>query len=193
MQFQVPQFIETEDKVVGPFSLRQFAFVGVACLISAIFYFMVATWLAIFVAVILIGSALALSFVKVEGRPLMTVVLAALNFYWKPQTYVWQPEETTLPKAVKKSVAKSSGASFEDILSGILKKKWDTVSKASTPAAAESIATGSSLHKSWQNVQTGETSKTSDRQFVEKRMNERYQIFQRLSGDRAAAKRIDYR
>ena len=36
MQYQVPQFIETEDKVVGPFSLRQFAYVGAAATKSVV-------------------------------------------------------------------------------------------------------------------------------------------------------------
>jgi hypothetical protein len=71
-----------------------------------------------------------------------------------------------------------------------------------TPAAAvrelppiQTIAQGNSLHKSWENLQTGtpETKEISDRQFVEKKMAERYQIFQRDSGDRMAARRVDYR
>ena len=38
-----------------------------------------------------------------------------------------------------------------------------------------------------------EGKKTSDRQFLEKKMAERYQIFQRKTGDRVAARRVDYR
>lgn len=171
MQYQVPQFIETEDKVVGPFSLRQFIYVGVACLISAIFYFAVATWLFIIVAIILVGGALALSFVKVEGRPLISVLVSAGNFYWKPQTYIWQPEHQAITPNTH-TQKKESGLSA---------------------AILEKIAAGSSLHKKWENVQTGETQKTSDRQFIERKMNERYQIFQKLAGDRDAARRVDYR
>ena len=172
MQFQVPQFIETEDKVVGPFSLRQFAYVGAACLVSAIFYFMVATWLFVIVAIILVGGALALSFVHVEGRPLMSILISAIGFYWKPQTYVWQPEHPTISQATARTEEKEAEV---------------------PPSLIEKIAAGSSLHKSWQNVQTGEPAKTSDRQFIERKMDERYQIFRKLAGDRGAAKRIDYR
>jgi hypothetical protein len=194
MQFQVPQFIETEDKVVGPFSLRQFAYVGAACLISAIFYFAVATWLFLIIAIILIGGALAVSFVHVEGRPLINILISAASFYWKPQTYIWQPEQTASATRKSRPAAKS-GLSLEDIVSGMaLKKKWEAIEKDSpAPAALESIATGGALHKSWQNIQTGETQKTSDRQFIERKMNERYQIFRKLSGDRGAARRVDYR
>jgi hypothetical protein len=58
----------------------------------------------------------------------------------------------------------------------------------------ESIALGATLHKTWQNLQTGTpTTKKSDKQFLEKKMAERYQIFQKRSGEREAARRIDYR
>jgi len=172
MQYQVPQFIDTEDKVVGPFSIRQFAYVGVACLVSAIFYFMVSTWLFVIIAIILIGGSLALSFVKIEGRSLAVVLMSAVNFYWKPQTYIWQAEHPTIK--TKAEPAKQAGLSLEDMIA--------------------KVAQGTTLHKSWENVQTGALGeKTSSWQFLEKKMNERYQIFRKTSGDRNAARRIDYR
>jgi hypothetical protein len=168
MQFQVPQFIETEDKVVGPFSLRQFLYIGVGGLISAVFYFFVQTWLFIIAALIIMGAAAAIAFVKVNGQPFIKILTAALDFYWKPQSYMWKPE-TVAPAA--RQLAQPSGISLEAIASGI------------------------ALHKSWENLQTGTPApnKTSAREFVEKRMNERYQILEKVSGDREAAKRVDYR
>lgn len=170
MQYQVPQFIETEDKVVGPFSLRQFLYVGAAALVSGICYFLLQPWLFFIIAFFLIGGALALSFIKINGRPLIKIGISAFNFYWKPQTYVWKTPETiqlSKPKAPTTIVL----------------------------PPMEAIASGSSLHKSWQNLQTGTPikKKTSDRQFIEKKMNERYQILQHIGGDRTAARRVDYR
>ena len=55
----------------------------------------------------------------------------------------------------------------------------------------EKIITGAALHKRWENLQTGQ--KTPEGGAVENRMNTRYQIFQRVSGAREAAKRVDYR
>jgi type IV secretory pathway TrbD component len=88
MQFQVPQFIETEDKIVGPFTLRQFMYIGAGGLISAILYFMVQPWLWFLLTIIVIGAAMAVAFIKVEGRSLFDVLLSACGFYWKPQTYI---------------------------------------------------------------------------------------------------------
>jgi len=183
MQYQVPQFIETEDKVVGPFSLRQFAYVGAAAVASAICYFFLQTWLFLIIALILVGGALALSFVKVNGRPLVKVVLSAFNFYWKPQLYIWKAEHPMV--AQRPAAAHMAVRELPPITARVL-------------PPIKTIAQGDSLHKSWENLQTGtpaasEGKRTSDRQFIEKKMAERYQIFQRLSGDRAAARRVDYR
>jgi hypothetical protein len=168
MQFQVPQFIETEDKVVGPFSLRQFLYIGVGGLISAVFYFFVQTWLFVIAAIIIMGAAAAIAFVKVNGQPFIKILTAALGFYWKPQAYVWKPE--TAPATARRPT-QPSGISLEAIASGI------------------------ALHKSWENLQTGTPApnKTSAAEMIEKRMNQRYQILEKVAGDRQAAKRVDYR
>ena len=44
MQFQVPQFIETEDKIVGPLTLRQFLYIGAAGLLSFLLFFVLKIW-----------------------------------------------------------------------------------------------------------------------------------------------------
>jgi len=178
MQFQVPQFIETEDKIVGPLSLRQFIIVGAGIGLCGLLYFILQTTLWVILAIIIMAGAISIAFVKVEGRPLPKVILSAFNFYWNPQTYVWQPEHAPLPRR-EKEPPKSKGKSLA--LSDIFTRA----------PARKQIAEGSSLHKSWQSVQTGE--KMSARQFTEQKMYARYQIFQKAAGDRAAARRVDYR
>lgn len=191
MQFQVPQFIETEDKIVGPLSLRQFIFIGAGGLLCGLLYFILQTWLWLTLAIIIMAVAISISFLKIQGRPFTRVVLSAFNFYWRPQTYVWQPEHEALERREEPKPEKPAhkSASVAEILS-----KMKVTAPATPVAAADSraaVAEGSALHKSWQNVQTGE--KISDREFTEKKMYGRYQIFQKMEGDRAAARRVDYR
>ena len=251
MQFQVPQFIDTEDKIVGPLSLKQFAFVGGGALLTAILYFMFKAWVWVPGGIIIMGAAVALAFVKIEGRPLINVAIAAFHFYWKPQTYVWQPaERSSVHISLKEEKEASGEAGLADILSRSAAKAKEAAREAPSrvasvfsprpeagapapqpeaapaPAAAsapkqqqptqvvgvagpvptepvapskpltrETVKAGSALHKSWGDLQTGAplARKSSDKQFLDKKMAERYQIFQRASGDRRAAKRIDYR
>ena len=158
MQFQVPQFIETEDKVIGPFSIRQFIYIGVGAGICAMFYFMFATWLWMIFSIVIMGAAGAFAFIKIDGRPFINIVLSAFSFYWKPQTYLWRSEQQQANKVVHPTL----GASLQNIAAGL------------------------ALHKGWENIQTG--TKISDMQ-----MTERYQIFRKQTGERRAAKRVDYR
>jgi hypothetical protein len=166
MQFQVPQFIETEDKIVGPFTIRQFIYVGIAGGLSAMLYFTVQFAVWAILSVFIFGGAVALAFVKVEGRPLFNVVNSALGFYWKPQTYLWKPQHAEAAPAATPT-KQESGVSLENIL------------------------TGMALHKRWENLQTGE--KLPSGNIVEHTMAGRYEIFKKITGDRRAAKRIDYR
>jgi len=166
MQFQVPQFIETEDKIIGPFSLRQFMYIGGAGLGSVILYFTVATWLWLILTIVLLGTAIGVAFVKIEGRPLSNVILSAFGFYWKPQMYIWKSEEQSIAMPRLQNIGEG-GISLEKII------------------------TGAALHKRWENLQTGQ--KEPENKAVENRMNTRYQIFQRATGARGAAKRVDYR
>ncbi len=173
MQFQVPQFINAEDKIVGPFSIRQFIYVAIAGMISVMLYFSIGGFVWVLGSVIVFGFAGALAFVKIEGRPFLDVLIAAGNFYWKPQIYVWQPEHRApaRPKAQLLSLPP-------------VREPGEYRQKA---------AAGSGLHKVLATLQTGEKGMQSDKEFLERKMETRYQIFRRETGDRGAARRVDYR
>ena len=176
MQFQVPQFIESEDKIVGPFSLRQFIYVAAAGGVSAALYFSVGGLVWVFGSLIVFALAGAMAFVKIEGRPFLNIMLSAANFYWKPQLYIWQPEHA--PAAIPKARPAEREAPLAKAL-----------------PLPKSLAAGSALHQVLSDLQTGERAggKESDKEFLERKMETRYQIFQRQTGERRAAKRIDYR
>ena len=170
MQFQVPQFIETEDKIVGPLSLRQFLYVGGSAGICVILYFTVQLWLFFITSLFLLAIGGSLAFIKINGQPLPKILIAAADFGWKPRIYVWQPENPALPK--NESTLKpffKEGLSLENIIAGLSLKK-----------AHERVLTGtkSSIDK-------------SKRTFHEAK--ERYEVFRQTSGAKKAARRVDYR
>lgn len=96
-QFQVPQFINIEDRIIGPLTLKQFLYlVGGGAVV-------VLTWtfLSPFFFVLVAAPAAALSsafaFLKINDRPLPTVILNALNFYLKPRLYLWKRASAAKP------------------------------------------------------------------------------------------------
>lgn len=98
MEFQVPQFIETKPKIVGPLTLVQFFYIGAAAGISflafSIFNFFI--W---FIITLLVGAlALAFAFLKINGQSFPLILISAIKYFWRPKIYLWRREipQTTL-------------------------------------------------------------------------------------------------
>jgi hypothetical protein len=92
MQFQIPQFIEVEDKIFGPLTFKQFVFVlggaGGAYLVYRVLPFILAAPLMGAVA----GFAVALAFFKYNGRPFQVALEHAVRFFIHPKLYLWNNE-----------------------------------------------------------------------------------------------------
>lgn len=92
MNFQVPQFIEIEDKPIGPFTFKQFIYLAGGAGICFIFW----VYLPHFVAVIFIIPlgllALALAFYKINNRPFILIMEAALKYWLGKKLYTWKRE-----------------------------------------------------------------------------------------------------
>lgn len=109
MNFVLPQFIDMEARIVGPLTLKQFAFVGVGTTASFLIYFSLgksAMPLAIALIAIVEGISSALAFVKMDGIALPTVIQHYMLFAMSPQIYLWKNFElpnqlaTTMEKIV---------------------------------------------------------------------------------------------
>jgi len=88
-QFTVPQFIDVEDKIIGPLTVRQFVIILVAMIISGISYKLFDFSLFLAVAVVMIILAALFSFVKINGRPFHLFMLNAFQTLRRPGLRVW--------------------------------------------------------------------------------------------------------
>ena len=126
MQYQVPQFIETEDTIIWRLTIKQFIMLAAAGLVSFFLYFALQFWLWLIVSIIVVGGGFALALVKVNGQPLSRVLRSMVNFYIKPQLYVWHPE-LTKDEASLSSIT-GGGFDLQKIVSGLaLKNVWQSV------------------------------------------------------------------
>lgn len=178
MQFQVPQFIETEDKIVGPLTIRQFLYLAGAGGISFFFFFFIQTLLWIFITVLLGVSGAALAFLRINGRPLPVILKAALIYYWKPRLFLWQR---------KKGIAKEAMPELE------LEKKQKKM------PVMERLAVGMQLKGIWEKLETSRMPipkrelRVSPRAFSPAAKKERTLILRKITGAPEIAKRVDYR
>jgi len=90
MQFNVPQFIEVEDKIIGPLTLKQFLYIGggAGLLFMLWFFLKLAPFLIIAIPVVVICGALA--FYKVNGRPFIAFLGSWIKYLRKPRLYLWR-------------------------------------------------------------------------------------------------------
>jgi len=90
MQFTVPKFIEMETKIVGPFTFKQFIFVGIAGAILFILYFSIPFIFFLFAALIVMPIAMALAFLRIGGQPLPTILKNFFTFSTSPKLYLFR-------------------------------------------------------------------------------------------------------
>lgn len=168
MQFHVPQFIETEDRIIGPLTLKQFMYIAVGggiCFISFLFL-NTALWIIFTFIISLISGALA--FLKINGRPLPIIILAAFKFYWKPRLFLWQKIEPQETLGYKEMILPKKPFSLVTNL-------WQQLTTAKAPLPKREKILGQPIL---------DRIKTS---------RERFEIIRRITGERETARRVDYR
>ena len=123
MQFKVPQFIDVEDKLFGPFTFRQFAYLlGGAGMIFVVYKFL-PLWIGIFIILPIAGLTLLLTFYKINEKPFIYYLQAAINYAVSSKLYIWKQrlakpksnnEEEAAPETVS-VVPMSSANSLKDL------------------------------------------------------------------------------
>ena len=91
LNFQVPQFIEIEDKIFGPLTFKQFVYVvGSAGLAFMVWVYIPYHWLAVVMMTPIIGLGLALAFYKVNNRSFILILEAAFRYLLTHKLYIWK-------------------------------------------------------------------------------------------------------
>lgn len=89
-QFVVPQFIDVEDKVIGPITVRQFIIMLVGGALVFIAYKLSDFTLFLFEFVVVSGLTLVIAFIKINGRPIHYFLLNIIQTSRRPKVRVWQ-------------------------------------------------------------------------------------------------------
>ena len=105
MRFQVPQFIEVEDKIFGPLTLKQFIYLAGGGGLSFMAYAFIGNLAISLVPIIIIMAfSFAMAFYKVNNKPFVNVVEAAFKYYIGGKLYIWKKEEQTKPQTTSTGI-----------------------------------------------------------------------------------------
>ncbi len=105
MRFQVPQFIEVEDKIFGSLTLKQFIYLaGGGGLSFLVYIFVNSLFLALLPIVIIMGISASLAFYKINKKPFVVVLEAAFKYYFGTKLYIWKKAEKVQPKDIQTAI-----------------------------------------------------------------------------------------
>lgn len=91
MEYQVPQFIDVEDKVIGPLTLKQFIFIAGGAGICILFFFYIPyKAIAFLLSALVAGFSLTLAFYKVNGKSFVEILEAGFNYYTGAKFFLWK-------------------------------------------------------------------------------------------------------
>jgi hypothetical protein len=106
--YKVPQDVEADDKLIGPFSFRQFIYIIIAIIGIGLAWGLAQLFVGLALIpmpIIILFGALALPLRK--DQPMEIYLAAVVSFHLKPRKRLWQPDgiqslvEITAPKVVE--------------------------------------------------------------------------------------------
>ena len=92
MRFEVPQFIDIEDKIFGPLTFKQFIYVAGGAGLCFAVYKLIPIYIAIPIMIVIAGLAWALAFYKLNNQPFINIGQSFIIYLIKGKKYVWRKE-----------------------------------------------------------------------------------------------------
>lgn len=125
-RYQVPQFLEIEDKIFGPLTLKQFLYSMGGGAMLFISFSVMPKIVAIFVGVPICALFLGLAFYKVNNRPLSLAIESFFKFAGTPKLYIWKKEKKKPVRKTQELIQKTnmdvpslSGSKLKDLSWGL--------------------------------------------------------------------------
>ena len=126
-QYKVPQDVEADDKLLGPFSFRQFVYLMVAAGLGFVAFLLFQIFpLLVIIPIPFIIFLFILALPLKKDQPMETYLSAIVDFYTKPQKRVWMPGQSdttitiTAPKVVEESRTKEEAGRRLSFLANIV-------------------------------------------------------------------------
>ena len=139
MRFEVPPFIDIEDKIFGPLTWRQFLYLGGGVGMAVVLFLTMP-----FIVFALLGLPLgllagALAFFPVNNRPFSYFLESMFNYIMGQRLYIWKKKEDIIYRAKSSSSHGQTGVSqsrnqlaTKDIASMARRLELEAIQKNST-------------------------------------------------------------
>ncbi|MDB4984528.1 MAG: seg [Patescibacteria group bacterium] len=90
MRFEVPQFIDVEDKIFGPLTLKQFIYLAGGVGLGYVCYKVAPFPLSWILGIVFIAAGGVFAFYKINNRPFIAIAQSYLAYRLKNRLYIWR-------------------------------------------------------------------------------------------------------
>ena len=108
MQFKVPQFLDIEDNIFGPFTFRQFIYLAGGAGLCFVLYKVLGLLPSAIPILIIGGLAGSLTFYRPNNKPFINMLEAGFKYLTQSKLYIW--EKSRELKASQAAAKKSATA-----------------------------------------------------------------------------------
>lgn len=123
MLINVPQYIDVEDKVAGPLTVKQLGWMIAMAVVLFIFWSAFPKSVAIALAIPTVILFVALAFFKPYGQPLGNFMLFGIMYFFRPKFYIWKrtTEKIQIPQHIPqvKETTRENNANKEKLLGNL--------------------------------------------------------------------------
>lgn len=121
MKFQVPQFIEVEDKIFGPLTFKQFLYLLGGGAGAFLLFSLLPSFIGLPLAILWAGFGIALAFYKINNRPFIVFLESAFRYLMENKLYIWNKERKEVAPRQKQQEVESSPLSVDRLSQNKLK------------------------------------------------------------------------
>ncbi len=90
MQFKVPQFLDIEDKIFGPFTFREFVYLAGGAGLCFMVYKILGLFFGAIPILIIAAFAGALTFYKPNNKPFINMLESGFKYFTQSKLYIWK-------------------------------------------------------------------------------------------------------
>ena len=116
MQFKVPQFLDIEDKIFGPFTFKEFVYLaGGAGLCFVLYKSLGLLWGAIPILAVA-GFSIALARYRPNNKPFLNMIEAGFNYFMQSKLYIWKRRRTAINPAEQNKISSEKNVMNRDMV-----------------------------------------------------------------------------
>ena len=105
MQFKVPQFLEVEDKIFGPFTFKEFVYLAGGAGMCFVVYKLLGLIWGIIPILAIAGFAAMLTFYRPNNKPFINMLEAGFKYFLQSKLYIWKKRQNKIKFAESRNLA----------------------------------------------------------------------------------------